>query len=207
MHRTLSYNEFSARYALMPDLHYLPDASRIQKQSSANKQGSAEAVGHDKATDIICELQRQQEEVYGYYDAWVGNGIAKEVARINTPVSRYSKMRAKGNLRNWFQFLNLRMRPDAQWEIRMYANEVGKIIQSLWPKAYSLFEEYDLYGAHFSRTELRALRTMLVNYTALMKDFTPSQETVDRITKSTGLSGTKLKEFMTKLEFGGEKIL
>lgn len=193
-HRTQSYNEFSARYAVMPNLHYLPEASRIQKQSSANKQGSAEAVSDDTASQVRAELAREQEEIYGYYEGWAESGIAKEVARINTPVSRYSKMRAKGNIRNWFQFLNLRMRPDAQWEIRMFANEVGAILKALWPKAFGFFEEYDLYGAHLSRTELRTLRKMIHDIDGALPE-------------NCELTGTKLKEFLAKLKDGGDKIL
>jgi thymidylate synthase (FAD) len=104
-------------------------------------------------------------------------------------------MRAKGNIRNWFQFLNLRMRPDAQYEIRQYAEEVAKLIMWRWPKAYSLFEEYDLYAAHFSRTELKALRHAM--------DFDRCNEAALQL----GLTGTKLKEFLDKLTFGGDKIL
>lgn len=191
-HRTQSYNEFSARYAQMPDLHYLPKPERIQKQSASNKQGSAEV--YENGSDIISELQRQQEEVYGTYDAWVGNGIAKEVARLNTPVSRYSKMRAKTDLRNWFAFANLRERPGAQWEIRQYANIVGDIIKSLWPRCWSLFEEYDLYGARFSRTEM-AILLRNIPIAAIEMD------------AERHLSGAKLKELMTKLKEGGSKIL
>lgn len=195
-HRTQSYNEFSARYAQMPDLHYLPTEDRIQKQAAHNKQGSAEAADHETAHQVLAELERQQEDVYGTYDAWVGNGIAKEVARLNTPVSRYSKMRAKTDLRNWLAFCNLRMRPGAQWEIRQYANIVGGYIKAHWPKTWGLFEEYDLYGVHLSRTEMKALRTMLTT------KFNGSEAG-----KDAGLDGTKLKEFLHKLEHGGTKIL
>lgn len=194
-HRTQSFNEFSARYAQMPDLHYIPELERIVKQSTTNKQGSStEPWPHQ--SDVRAELQRQQEEVYGYYDAWVGNGMAKEVARLNTPVSRYSKMRAKTDLRNWLAFCNLRMRPGAQWEIRQFANEVGKIIKAVWPRVWNLFEEYDLYGANFSRSELSALRLML---TANRNRFEAAKET--------GLTGTKLADFTKKLDKGGLEIL
>lgn len=194
-HRTQSFNEFSARYAQMTDLHYIPELERIVKQSTTNKQGSAKELMPD-ATGILAELERQQEEVYGTYDAWVGNGMAKEVARLNTPVSRYSKMRAKTDLRNWLAFCNLRMRPGAQWEIRQFANEVGKIIKAVWPRVWNLFEEYDLYGANFSRSELHALRLML---TANRNRFEAAKET--------GLTGTKLADFTKKLDKGGLEIL
>ena len=152
-HRTGQYNEFSGRYAQMPNLHYLPEIDRIQKQSTTNKQGSAEAIDVDEAQAALNDFAIEQEETYQHYDALVKSGVAKEVARLNTPLSRYSKMRAKMNLRNWFQFLNLRMRPNAQWEIRQYALAVAAIIQQLWPRCYALFVEYDLHGVRLSKTE------------------------------------------------------
>lgn len=157
-HRTQSYSEFSARYSQMPNLHYVPEASRIQKQGKANRQGSDEAVSDGLAATVITQLQLEQERIYESYNEMVNvEGIAKEVARLNTPVSRYSKMRAKTDLRNWLAFLQLRMAANAQWEIHQYANAVAEIVKALWPKTYALFEEHTLHGVHLSRTEARRL--------------------------------------------------
>jgi thymidylate synthase (FAD) len=160
-HRTQSFNEFSARYAMMPNEHYIPDLTRIQKQSTTNKQGSAEVMDHAHAGQIIAEIERQQLELYDVYEAWVGSGVAKEIARINTPVSRYSKMRAKTDLRNWLAFLFLRMENSAQWEIRQYANALAGIIKKIWPRTFELFLEHDFFAVRFSRTEMRLLRQFL----------------------------------------------
>lgn len=160
-HRTQSFNEFSARYAQMPNLHYLPEPGRIQRQSTANKQGSAEEYLPETAKNIIGVLRSEQDGIYENYDVFVKDGLAKEVARINTPVSRYSKMRAKTDLRNWLGFLRLRMAPNAQFEIREYANAVAEIIKTLWPRVYELFEEFDLYAVKFSRAEMKRLREIL----------------------------------------------
>lgn len=162
-HRTQSYNEFSARYAQMPDLHYLPELERIQRQNTANKQGSAEPVTPEFASAILEQLKIQQAKVYHTYDGWVKSGIAKEVARLNTPVSRYSKMRAKTDLRNWLAFLQLRMAPNAQWEIRQYANAVAAIVADLFPRTWALFEEHTLYAVRFSRREVEELRSHFAN--------------------------------------------
>lgn len=34
---------------------------------------------------------------------------------------------------------------------------VAEITKALWPRTFALFEEYDLYGVHLSRTEARAI--------------------------------------------------
>ncbi len=160
-HRTQSYNEMSARYIQMPNLHYVPDISRIQRQSTTNKQGSAEPFPEDEAKAIIANLMMEQGDIYTQYDVLVEEGLSKEVARINTPVSRYSRMRASANLRNWLAFMTLRMSPKAQWEIREYANIVADIIASLWPRTYELFEEYTFYASRVSRTGMQKLAARL----------------------------------------------
>lgn len=156
-----SYNEFSARYAQMPNLHYLPDPSRIQKQSTANKQGSAEALPEDEAKEVVGRLGSEQQYVYDHYEMLVDNGVAKEVARLNTPVSRYSKMRAKMNLRNFLGFLLLRKKPSAQYEIRQYADVGGEIVQALWPRTWALFMEHTFDAVRLSATEAMAIRVSL----------------------------------------------
>lgn len=198
-HRTQSYNEFSARYSVMPNEHYVPEMSRIQVQSKTNKQSSGETMPELMADAFIDELQREQQDIYSTYEDLLKRGVAKEVARINTPVSRYSKMRAKTDLRNWLMFCNLRSRPDAQYEIRQYANAVGEVIKAIWPRVWELFEEYDLYGVHFSRWEMNYLRGMLKSLNFDL-DGLPGSD-------SEMLNSTKAKEFIEKLRFGGLKIL
>jgi thymidylate synthase (FAD) len=156
-HRTMSYNEFSARYAQMPNMHYLPELSRFQTQSSVNKQSSGGAMGEALAQAWHDELRDEQQEIYDNYDHMVGAGLAKEVARINTPVSRYSRCRVKTDLRNWLGFLNLRMRPNAQWEIRQFANAAAEIIREKWPRTFKLFVEHDLWSMKLSSGEIDEL--------------------------------------------------
>lgn len=157
--RTQSYNEMSARYTVMPNLHYVPGKGRLIAQATKNKQaasvGDKEFADIDEALDMISV---EQGEIYQHYEEMIEHGVPKEVARINCPVARYSKMRAKTDLRNWLHFLNLRMRPNAQWEIRMYANAMAEVISALYPRTYALFEEYTLFAETFSRTEMKALK-------------------------------------------------
>jgi thymidylate synthase (FAD) len=153
--RTLSYNELSARYAQMPNLHYVPPMDRMVQQSKGNKQGSAlEPLDPLLADSLVTGFRDEQQDVYDRYERALESGLVREVARVNTPVARYTRMRVKGNLRNWLHFLGLRMAPNAQQEIRVYAEAVAKIVQHNWPRTYALFEEWDLKGERVSRTQL-----------------------------------------------------
>lgn len=102
-HRTQSYNEMSARYIQMPNLHYVPSVQRLLAggQDQRNKQGSTYLPLNEEDLEAIRQrIARTQEAIYEEYEILLGvYGLAKELARINTPVSRYSRMRASANLR------------------------------------------------------------------------------------------------------------
>ena len=160
-HRTWSYNEFSARYSQMPNLHYLPDVSRVQRQSKLNKQGSAGAMDEAWALEWLDLIEEEQSDIYKFYDESIQAGLANELARIDTPVSRYSKMQACVDLRNLLGFLSLRREGGAQFEIRQFADVLGTVAQTLWPRTYGLWEEHTFYAKKFSRTEHEKLKAAI----------------------------------------------
>lgn len=147
-HRTQSYNEMSARYIPLPNENYSPSLDltmhRIQEGLYSNNkqaQGATRDMPPIQSVESWLNLLRMQyaraEEVY---QMGLALGVPKELARLPVPVARYSRMRASGNLRNWLAFLTLRMAPNAQWEIRQYANAVGKLISTNFPRTWNLFE-------------------------------------------------------------------
>lgn len=144
-HRTQSYNEMSARYTPLPDLAYLPTMERLFLDGGANKQAQAaegsSVLDMHNADTYRKELERFYRIAANLYKTGLDIGIPKEIARLVLPVARYSRMRASANLRNWLAFLSLRMAPDAQWEIRQYAEVVGKMIAENFPRTWELFQE------------------------------------------------------------------
>jgi thymidylate synthase (FAD) len=158
-----SRNEFSGRYSVMPDLFYIPKPERIKRKGTANKQGSAEPLsakdqGH--AFGLIVESTNVARKTY---ERLIEMGVASEVARVALPLNQFTKVRLKANLLNWFKFLNLRLRPDVQWESRIYAQAIGRICRELWPRCWAVFEEHTLLGCRLSRTERRLLCRVLSN--------------------------------------------
>ncbi len=141
-HRTQSYNEMSARYAPLPNTNYRPAIERCMTVG-ASKQGAAiegsDELTHERVLDWLQRLNEVYEYAEDVYKAGLSIGLPKEIARCCVPVGRYSQMRANANLRNWLAFLTLRMAPEAQWEIRQYANVVAYIISQQFPQTYRLF--------------------------------------------------------------------
>lgn len=145
-HRTQSYNETSARYAPLPDLNYVPSVERLMANARGpNKQAGttadAAALTEQNADTFRAILKMQYEDAQTFYEQSLKDGIPKELARVHLPVGRYSRMRASANLRNWLGFLTLRSAPNAQWEIRQYAEAVGNCIAMVFPRTWQLFTE------------------------------------------------------------------
>ena len=61
-------------------------------------------------------------------------GVAKEVARSILPQSMMTEFIVTGNLRNYLHFCHLRMKPDAQKEIRDPAWAIFKLIKHRCPQ-------------------------------------------------------------------------
>lgn len=141
-HRTQSYNEQSARYGALPAEDYLPTIERVLLggQSPTNRQGSGAAVPHAAAEAWRTELAGLYEHAEQVYRLGIESGISRELARCALTVSRYSRMRASANLRNWLAFLALRLAPDAQEEIRDYARAVAALVAGRFPRTWALFE-------------------------------------------------------------------
>jgi thymidylate synthase (FAD) len=146
-HRTQSYNEMSARYAPLPDQNYIPTVERLLINSKKNKQAGT-AAGAEELTVAGAEwfratLAAEYRNQETLYQAALKSGVPKELARVVLPVGRYSKMRASTCLRNWLAFMTLRSTataPDAQWEIRQFADAVGEIIAEQFPRTWELFD-------------------------------------------------------------------
>ena len=147
-HRTQSYNEMSARYTPLPDLYYIPTSENIYERaqrarSPTTKQmaslagiGPLERGDAEGARHAIAEAYADAERIYQHL---LKRGVPKEIARVVMPVGHYSRMRASASLRNWLAFLTLRMDPNAQWEIRQFANAVGSIVEKYFPRTWELF--------------------------------------------------------------------
>lgn len=162
-HRTQSFNEASGRYMEMPALYYQPAMSRFQQQSTTNKQGSQGEIEEALRQEMLQRMEDEQQLVRRNYEWYLANGLTREVARIDLPLSQYTRFRAQANLRNWLHFLKLRLAENAQYEIRMYANTLAKLVEMLWPETWAVFVEHTLEGEVLSRTEMQVLRQLLAN--------------------------------------------
>ena len=183
-HRTARLNEISGRYSIMRDECYLPASEDIAFQSTDNRQGRmSEPAPLEVRTQIRDTLQAQQETAYREYSALIDTKLARELARINLPLSAYTEMYWQIDLHNLFHFLKLRCDSHAQKEIRDYAFVLLEICRSVAPLATKSFEKHSLTGVHLSGAELEAVRNLLQG-------------------KESGLKGKELERFEEKIRSG-----
>jgi thymidylate synthase (FAD) len=196
-HRTANVNEYSGRYSLMPMLFYMPDEAQLQTQSRRNNQGRS---GQAVESEVYAEARRRWEAIrrestdaYGWL---TGNEVARELARIDLPLSTYTQWYWKIDLHNLLHFLTLRVDAHAQWEIQEYGRVMAGMLKRVAPLSYEAWIDYDVCGAHVSRAELDALR-------ALVKVDGEALAASGRIDKAglaeRGLANREIEELLGKL--------
>lgn len=151
-HRTWSYNEVSRRYTDVNLEFYTPREFRAQAKT--NRQASI----HDgmltnpvvKTTSGSTQdwITRADEALLSHtrksvklYNTFLEKGICREQARMVLPQNMYCHYIATANLLNVLKFIGLRNKPDAQWEIKVLAEQMGAFVQELFPTAWEAFTE------------------------------------------------------------------
>ena len=185
-HRTANVNEYSARYSILDREFYIPEPSQLAAQSVINNQGRGEALTGDEAARVLEILKGDAARTYDHYAEMISDegkqGLARELARMNLPANIYTQWYWKVDLHNLFHFLRLRADSHAQYEIRVYADAICKVVADWVPAAYGAFEDYRLGGANLSGKALECVRRML-------KGEEVTQET-------SGMSKGEWREFM-----------
>lgn len=164
-HRTANVNEYSARYSILDREFYIPAPEHLNAQSVVNNQGRGEALQGEEAQRVLDYLRSDADRAYDHYEAMISDegqaGLARELARMNLPANIYTQWYWKVDLHNLFHFLRLRADAHAQYEIRVYAEEICKIVADWVPLAYAAFEDYRMGGANLSEKGLDCVRRML----------------------------------------------
>jgi thymidylate synthase (FAD) len=161
-HRSANVNELSGRYSLMPMLFHTPSAEQLQTQSKSNNQGrSGDVVPEATYREALRRWETIRKESQSAYEWMTGEAVARELARIDLPLSTYTQWYWKIDLHNLLHFLRLRVDTHAQWEIQEYGRVMAGILKRLAPLSYEAWIDYDVCGARVSRMELDALRSLV----------------------------------------------
>ena len=189
-HRTANVNEYSARYSILDREFYIPAPDQLAAQSVVNNQGRGVALEGEEAARVLEILKSDSNRAYDNYEAMISDegqaGLARELARMNLPMNIYTQWYWKVDLHNLFHFLRLRADSHAQYEIRVYADAICKVVADWVPAAYAAFEDYRMGGANLSGKAMDCIRRML-------KGEDVTQE-------NSGMSAREWHEFQAELE-------
>lgn len=138
-HRTFSFNLESLRYKEPEDKHYLP--ANWRKQSTSNKQGSEGELSTEDNERWSDNFINWLDEGQKHYEAAIGEGIAKEMARMFIPISIFYEGVVSADLHNLLHFFRLRCDKHAQREIKVVADCMRMIVMPYAPATMNLFNE------------------------------------------------------------------
>ena len=123
-HRSFTFQEFSQRYAEVPDFV----SYNARRQDKKNRQASIDDMSiEDRHWFSVAQDRVQTLTASLYLDA-LDKGIAKEQARFLLPMSSKTKIYMTGNVRSWIHYLDQRCKWDTQKEHRDLALKIREII-------------------------------------------------------------------------------
>ena len=128
-HRSFTFQEFSQRYAEVPDFV----TYKARRQDKKNRQASIDDMSFADKHWFTCAQDRVQTVSSFLYNEALDRGIAKEQARFLLPLSSKTKIYMTGNVRSWIHYLDQRCKWDTQKEHRDLALEMREIVKQELP--------------------------------------------------------------------------
>lgn len=130
-HRSFHFQEFSQRYAEVPEDGL--EIYQARRQDTKNRQNSVD--------DLDENIKMQWEALQRFHWRWarsdykwaLDNGIAKECARMILPVQTATKMYMTGTIRDWIHYINLRTDNGTQLEHKEIAEKIKAILMKELP--------------------------------------------------------------------------
>ncbi len=182
-HRTANINAYSARYSVMADEFYVPQANQLNKQHALSRQCSGDALDLTLAEGISAEILDHSKKSYIFYEKLINQGVSRELARMVLPQNIYTSWYWKIDLHNLTHFLTLRITDHAQAEIRAYANVILHDIVAKWvPLTYNAFCKYRL-----GSTSVSSLGKTVIQ-DAINDDLKTREEYIDTLGHTIGKS-------------------
>ena len=117
-----------------------------RRQAQDNKQASGGTLEGSDGEGLTRDLVEHYARSYALYEKALKMGVAREMARLFLPgFAVYYTWIVKVDAHNLMHFLKLRMAPDAQYEIRIYAQTIYReFFTPALPWTAEAFEQYIL---------------------------------------------------------------
>lgn len=171
-HRTANVNEFSQRYAEVPEgAFYRPSQvpeiwstdNSIRSQSSIEKQGTElhsdpQGSKREQLLTKFRETEALLDQCFVKYRELMELGAPRELARFCLPDACYTDFYFTMDLNNLLKFLGLRNDPlHAQNETVLFARAMETLIEPLVPQTLKTFRNWNREAVVLSRDEAQAI--------------------------------------------------
>ena len=133
-HEYMPWNEISRRYVDSEPEFYQPDVWR--GRSEDKKQGSEGTVDVGDWEDANWVGLETYKELLDY-------GVAPEQARMVLPQSMMTEWYWSGSVHAFAKMCGLRLKPDAQYETRLVAEQIEDKMTELFPESWTALRAYD----------------------------------------------------------------
>jgi thymidylate synthase (FAD) len=143
-HEYLRMNEISRRYVDSEPEFYVPDVWR--GRSKDKKQGSSKETisevwmqdyGENWKGDPSFIASAKAESDCMFYNSLIQSGVAPEMARMVLPQSMYTEWYWSGSMDAFANMCNLRLKEDTQYETRLVAQQIDKVMGELYPVSWT----------------------------------------------------------------------
>ena len=132
-------NEISRRYVTFEPEVYHP--RWLTNPTNVAKQGSEDFMEYcNDWNNCNIAYSIAVDMCFDAYHMLLGKGVAPEQARFILPQGVYTEWWWTGSLAAYGRFYRQRSDSHAQWEIREYAEAVGKILMNLYPKSWAALQ-------------------------------------------------------------------
>jgi thymidylate synthase (FAD) len=123
-----SWNEISGRYVKWKPEFYVPQRMRANPPHG-NKQASVDLPPDFDHAGERALMLKECETAFAQYLERLDRGVAKEIARILLPQNLYTQAYWTVSLQGVIHFLSQRLKADAQFEIRRYAEGIYELMR------------------------------------------------------------------------------
>jgi thymidylate synthase (FAD) len=125
----LTANSISGRYVDFSDSYSLPQKLRLQSNDS--KQGSEGFLNEEQNSELCKQIENLVDQCSELYAKLCDAGVAKEQSRVILPLCLNTQFVWTGSLAAFIHFWNLRLKKDAQQEIRELANMMLECVKNI----------------------------------------------------------------------------
>jgi thymidylate synthase (FAD) len=122
-----SWNEISGRYVQWAPEFYVPARMRSNPGHGSSQASVELSDGFDHEGERA-RIIEECEEAFRRYGERLERGVAKEIARMALPQNIYTQAYWTVSLQGVIHFLSQRLHPDAQFEIRRFAEAIFELV-------------------------------------------------------------------------------